>query len=265
MRKVFWIIPILLLSMGAGIQNHHTAVLSQYNAAGGGGGGETCSGDFSNGDNESFEKGALQFCTADWTYVNDDSEIDTYSSTGSNCGSTSLAITGNSGSAGNNEVYADYGSAISSGYIRFYITLPTMDDWDQFDFYKASSNSNPGNTSYCAAAQIYSVSGTGLRVHLMIGGSRSTNYFSLSEGGGPYRVEINYVNGSTCTMRMWDTDDSTALNHNGASTDLTQTGGAYDTRYHHFYDAYSFAGDATLYIDDVEHDATTWVGARTCD
>lgn len=227
--------------------------------------GETCSGDFSSGDNESFESGTLQFCTTDWSYTNADSKLDTYSSTGANCGSTAMAITGNSGNTGDNVATADYGSAISSGYIRFYLTLPTMDDWDYFYFYKASSATTPGVTDSSLSAVVYSVTGTGLRVQLSIGGVLSTNYFELTEGGGPYRVEINYANNATVTMRMWDTDDTTQLQHNGAANDLTETGAAYDTRYHHFYDGYTFAGDATLYIDDVEHSASSWVGARVCD
>ena len=48
--------------------------------------GVTCSGDASSGDNESFEKGAGEFCTTDWTEADTDGAVNTYSTSGYNCG-----------------------------------------------------------------------------------------------------------------------------------------------------------------------------------
>lgn len=225
----------------------------------------TCSGDMSNGDNESFESGVGAFCTTDWTESDTDGVINTYSNSNSFCGSYSMAVTCDSdNSASANRAYVDFG-VDTDLYFRVYMTFPTLLSGDYIRPLNVNDQNNEAVTAGTLYLQIFNSSGT-YQVKLRDANENPSEYFDLS-AGTQYRFEFHSVSGSTSTMRAY-TSAGTAIetSNGGGDYEISVTSGATNTRYLIFHDYHNDSSAVTYYVDDViiDLDGTGYIGAQTC-
>lgn len=263
-KKILIVIISLLaygVSWAGGIQDQHKRYLARINA---GGGGVTCSGDMSDGDNESFEKGAGEFCTTDWTEVDVDGVVDTYSTGFAHTGTHSLKVTcdGDSANEPDNRVYADTGSEDADLYERFYWTPPTLASGSYLRFHSVGNDDNELLTG-CYFLQWFNNSGTYQFILRNSAGSPG-EHFELTPGS-KYRVEIHATQSGTCTMKVFDSSDNPVLTSNGgADYDLTHSGLNIGMRYFIFRDFNSGTTEAIYYIDDyvIDLDGSDYIGPQ---
>ena len=107
-------------------------------------GGITCSGDFRSGNNESFEKGAGQFCTSNWVESDAGDVIDLYNTDKANCGTHSMKLTGNASWYFAAGAWTDL-TEQASGYLRFAFWVPTTSDYDAPGFVHISNDAGTLN------------------------------------------------------------------------------------------------------------------------
>ena len=236
-------------------------------------GGVTCSGDMSDGDNESFESGAGSFCTTDWTEADTDGVVDTYSSTDANCGTHSLAIVcdGDNANEPNNRAYVQ---ALVSGTpndmmanVRFYIKLPSLANGQYLRFFSVGDDNNE-TTAGQAYLQWFNNGGT-YRLSLRNPSTDSSEYFALTPGAW-YRFEMTVKDSSAnnSTLRVYDSSDTSVFSSTGdPDVEINNTSGDLATmEYFIFRDFNSSTAGVTYYIDDVLIDVNGGgeVGAQVC-
>ena len=223
----------------------------------------TCSGDMSTGNNESFESGASAFCTTDWTEYDTDGVVNTYSSTGYNCGTHALAITSSSATAAhNNRVVVDIGTTDSDVYERFYVTLPPLAS-EQYLRFHGAGNDNAETTAGAYYLQWYNT-GSEYQFKIRTGAGQPTDYFVLTPGQ-KYRVEIHPVVNAASTLKVWDSSGN-PVNASDSDTEVIHTAAAINMQYFFFNDSNSTTSAVTYYIDDytIDVDGTTYIGAQIC-
>lgn len=231
--------------------------------------GVTCSGDASSGDNESFEKGAGEFCTTDWTEADTDGVVDTYSSAEKHCGTTSLEITTDLETASNNNrAYIDLGASDQDFYVRFYVKIPSSLTNYQTDTALTVSGDGTSTTQihvYITVSRTDSVYYLKIRTP----GTNPTEYVPVTAGNW-YRVDAHIVKSGDSTIRVYDVSDNPILTSNGGSDyeqAVTYASGDDYQRYIVFSDKSTDSVAHKIYIDDVavEIDGTGYIGAQSCE
>lgn len=231
--------------------------------------GATCSGDASVGDNESFEKGEGEFCTTDWTEADTDGVVDTYSSAEKHCGATSLEITTDLETAGNNNrAYIDLGASDQDFYVRFYVKIPSS-----LSNYKADTALTvSGNGTSTTQTHVYIIIGrmdSTYYIKIRQLGENPTEYVPVTAGNW-YRVDAHIVKSGDSTIRVYDVSDNPILTSNGGSDyeqAVTFASGDNYQRYIVFSDKSTDSVAHNFYIDDVavEIDGTGYIGAQSCE
>jgi hypothetical protein len=227
--------------------------------------GPVCSGDWSDGQNESFEKGAGEYCTTDWSTTDNSSTVNPYSTSWYNCGSHSLAVIMDS----DNGQHADFAGADITAdgdfYIRFYFKYDVGADYTS---HWPLSMKGPNSWDWGVAVKARNAGGGDLRLNLRntVSDSDSATYFALSDDG-EYRVEIHYVQNNTTTMKLFTKAGSVVYNNTGSPNDtVTITAPDQAMRY---FRLGSFTDDSaakTMYFDDIKIglSAADYLGAASC-
>uniref|UniRef100_A0A6M3KI95 Uncharacterized protein n=1 Tax=viral metagenome TaxID=1070528 RepID=A0A6M3KI95_9ZZZZ len=156
------------------------------------------------------------------------------------------------------KIYANWGSAVSRLYLRFYVKPGASASGGEIINYFPMFCDDTAGAHQTVAVYWYATSNSDWRVYLYAAGL-STNYFTLADGS-KYRIEVDAYNSNTCTLKVWDSTETTVLNNVSAET-VTITGAAFDIQYMQFYDTYNSNTDSIFYIDDLEASAVDWVGA----
>ena len=223
-------------------------------------GGVSCSGDMSDGDNESFEAGEGSFCTTDWTEADTDGVVSTYDSTNSHTGSYALKITSDTDNSNNNRIYGDYGSAQADLYQRFYIWFPTMGSGD-YAWFHSLGNDNAELNGGVYYLQWANSSGT-YQLKIRDVNENPAEYFNLSTGT-KYRIETYADYNTSVTLKVWDSSGTAVATSNGAPDyEISTTPGAVDQRYIVFMDYTPDTAGYIFYIDDYKLSTSGWVGAE---
>jgi len=247
-KKILIVIISLLaygVSWAGGIQDQHKRYLARVNASGGG---VTCSGDMSDGDNESFEKGAGEFCTTDWTEVDVDGVVDTYDTTYANTGTHSMSVIcdDDSPNANSNRAYVDTGTLDNDVRIRFYIWLPALPSGAYTRVFKVN---RLNSSSYVVFLQWYNSYGT--YKYNIRGTGNDPEYFNLSVDT-KYRVELHVVKGATSTLKIFDASgDPVATSNGGVDYEQSDTAVNVDIGDFTFDDETSTATASIYYVADV--------------
>lgn len=228
-------------------------------------GGLVCSGDASDGATESYEAGEGSFCTTDWLEFDTSGVIDTYATTGANCGTHALAITANSANAAaSNRVVVDLGATYPIIRERMYVTLPVLSDGAYIRFKTVGNDNNErdGGNYYL---QWYRLGST-YQLKIRTGAGQPTDYYPL-QPGTRYRLEIysDSTPGQQVTLKVYDTA-GTAVADSDANNIVSYTCSNVVQRYVSFYDYHSAAANVTTYIDDytVRIGGTGDIGAQVC-
>ena len=204
-----------------------------------------CSGDFSTGDNESFENATDgEVCTTDFIAAVDTSSImDTVSTTQFNSGAKSLEV---AMSVVTDRAYASWDIGVADGdfSVRFYVRTPS-------DLLTTNVGSHP----IVFSANEYGAS-SGSRLKIYMG---STGIFGESSGVSTpivvaaatwYRVEVDYNSGGTGTVAVYTTGGvevgSESLTCQSSDLRYFDVGQIRET---------STANAVTYYIDDFKYQA----------
>jgi hypothetical protein len=211
-----------------------------------------CNGSITNGDNESFEKGAGEFCTTGWT-IDNSAGLNTHNGTWSRCGEASLSLSGSAA------IYADFGAGVTTKYVRFYVKTANINDY--------ASATIPGMAKYTGGSQTVGnlffkdLSGGGTSERLILADDGSTVGFDYTEGD-TLRVEVKYEDlgtSSRATMRCW------RLNA-GSFVQIEKSDGGYDLVYADTADTiryFQLSGAPGFMFDDVQF-GNDWVGGASC-
>jgi len=209
------------------------------------GGGVTCSGDWSDGDNEACEAAVDgNMCTTDYTGETDTNSILTTNSTDyANTGTKSVKI---AMGAVDQVAYIAYDTGGSDGdcSVRFYLRIP-----DDF-----STSAGGQAIQVMDGCQYAPLNGNRLNLFMLPPGlfatsSGTSSYINVSDGTW-YRVELDYNAGGTCTFALYTTGDILVGSE-------TFAGRAESIRYFDFGQLKSSTADAlTYYIDDIEYGPT---------
>jgi len=221
-------------------------------------------GSFTAGDPEDFEhaSGDGYFCTDDWAVTDTDGIISTAAASNPKCGSNSASIVYDSDNANANVITASLDAPDADGYIRFYYTVPDVEDWKVVRALEASSDTTPGaNIAFYIKITDWSTGGTAELLRL-VGEDVSANEYTVTPGS-LYRIEVHFVHDDTCTIRVYDSAGD-AVNHDGAAAETTVTAFDQDIQHFQFVDTSDSAATCTGYIDAMEYGSTDWLGAVTC-
>jgi len=235
--------------------------------------GPTCSGDFSSGQNESFENssGDGYFCTTDWSVVSDaGSAINTYDNNWNFCGTHSMSIIYDSDSP-NNQVRINLGSEDPDFYFRYYFKysavsayaalsyMPRFGNDSDASFYVTSMNNTDNSRHELKLRQAGSGSGY------------STEYFRIYDGY-EYRVEIHVVGSAgTTTAKLFYKNgaswDAVLSSTGGDDYEINLTATQTNHKYIDFISNSSSATAVTIYFDDVKISLSggDYIGGDTCD
>lgn len=228
-----------------------------------------CTGTWGEGVNEAFETGSsctgdtCSFCTTGISVgangcTSGVTIIECSSTDWANSGTHSGKITIDQETADVMKIYANWGSAVSRLYLRFYVKPGASASGGEIINYFPMFCDDTAGAHQTVAVYWYATSNSDWRVYLYAAGL-STNYFTLADGS-KYRIEVDAYNSNTCTLKVWDSTETTVLNNVSAET-VTITGAAFDIQYMQFYDTYNSNTDSIFYIDDLEASAVDWVGA----
>ena len=224
-------------------------------------GGVACTGDFSSGDNESFESAEDAFCTTGWAVSDISGAISTYDTSFYNTGTHGASIICDEDTeANNNRIYADLGVAVNTGlYIRYYIKFDDILNDNKISAFFAIGNDDNeilGGAAYQTLSRLSGVFYTTIRT----AGTGTVEKFAITPGN-KYRVEIYIVKYGASIMRLYDSSGAAVVTTNGGvDTEVEMTSGNIDIRYLVFRDESSSATATTIKIDDVKISTTGWVG-----
>lgn len=217
-------------------------------------GGE-CSGDFSDGDNESFEKGAGEFCTTEWTETDVSNVIDLYNATVANTGSYSCQIKLDSDTATQGLISANLGSTTTEKYFRWY--FQTDSNWAGGIYRLPCIGASTGVADRTISILASDTVAADVKIYLY-NGTNSTHYFYLDKDKW-YRFEIHAKQNDTCTLKIWDVSGDDWLDADDSSQSITLAGNDKAIQYLWFDDTYDDSTDIKAYIDDVQS-GDDWLG-----
>ena len=230
--------------------------------------GPTCSGDFSSGQNESFEKADGEFCTTDWSETDAGSAINTYSTGWNFCGTHSVSVIFDSDSP-NNYIRADLGSADADFYLRYYFKYAALPN-----YYSAQYQPRIGNDSGMGFYVNVGNNTDQSRHELVMrnnDGTWSTEYFAVVNNG-EYRVELHVVGSSgTTTMELYEKNgaswDHKLSSSGGSDYEINITSSQTNHRYIDWLSSGTSSTPTTLYYDDVKVaiSGAGYIGADTCE
>ena len=223
-------------------------------------GGVACTGDFSSGANESFEKAEDQFCTTDLTVLDTSGVISTYDSSFYKTGTHGASIICDSDTeANNNRIYINLGAAQNDSYLRYYVkfdgNLPNNTAAGYLAF--GDDNNEIGGLFYQTISNLSGVYYTTIR----LSSSNTTEKFVVTPGN-VYRVEIHVVKGGTSVLRLYDSGGTAVISTNGGEDSEIElsTVSATNMQYIVFRDESGTSTATTIKFDDVKFSTTGWVG-----
>ena len=227
--------------------------------------GSSCSGDMSDGDNESFEKGAGQFCTTDWTETDPDGVVSTYDNTNAHTGSYAAKFTADNDDANEpeNKLYIDIGGTDTDIYIRFYFWTPA-DVVNYGAIYPLTIGDDVSETNGTVYLQ-YARNAASYQLKPRSVTANPAEYFELAVST-KYRIEMHVItNSASCNVKVFDASGNAVLTSNGgADYDLGFTSGAANMQYFIFKASTTDSTARTWYIDDVviDTDGSDYIGAE---
>jgi hypothetical protein len=222
-------------------------------------GGISCTGDWSSGANESFEKADSQFCTTDWVITDTQNKLEEYSTTDYFMGTHCLEITCHSGTSADCYITGTHGDDTNYFYRFYLLNTPALaSGGNTYPSIVYASN----GTSLVVLVSYYDVSGA-KRFRLGNGSTFSTNYFAVDQAHD-YRLDVHVIGtAGACSLKVYNhTDDEVVLNNGGVNDFITYTGGNFTPNMVRFADYYNNAANILLYIDDIEIglSATDYIG-----
>lgn len=212
----------------------------------------TCSGDWSDGGTERFQKTSTTFCTTDWSQTDISGVLDMYDSAQSRTCGQSASVIYDSDNAEANRIVADYGSNITSLYIAGWIYIPAVADGKVITSYIRIADSS--NDSVIPLQ----LTGTATNPQLQMTGD--DNYFTVTAGIW-YELGLHSQKNDTCTLRIYNSAGN-VVNHDGAAQDATKAGADKFIRVLRITDNYDDAAAITGYFDNFRQSTVGWVRAQ---